>query len=275
MRTRWIGPSRSGPRWRRCAVWTGVVAVAFAASVLPASAADEPITGTAVTSGGDGASFSDWTYSSPGVLGTGTLHTDFTIDFSTSPATTSGFPVLTRSDGATLSGTGSGTVDISQTPIAVTTTFTMSNGTGLLAGVTAVIVLTGTVSGAGSTGDEFTMSGTVTTPTQVEGDVPVVEVGTECEGDVGVIIVIISDNNQYTYDLFIDGELIDSDVGIDGEEELVIEVLDDGDYLVEVDWIQDESTILNETVTVECAPDETTTPAPEAEAVVAEPGFTG
>jgi len=192
-----------------------------------------------------------------------------------------GTAVLTRSDGATLSGTGSGTVDISQTPIAVTTTFTMSNGTGLLAGVTAVIVLTGTVSGAGSTGDEFTMSGTVTTPTQVEGDVPVVEVGTECDGDVGLIIVSISDNNQYTYDLYIDGDLIDSDIGIDGEEELVIEVPEDGEYLVEVDWVQDESTILNETVTVACAADETTTPsvpaapAPEAQAVVAEPGFTG
>jgi hypothetical protein len=264
--------------WRRCAFSIGVVAVVVAASALPASAADEPITGTAVTSGGDGASFQDWTYSSPGLLGTGTIHSEFTIDFSTTPFTTSGFNVLTRSDGATLSGTGTGTVDISQSPFVVTTTSIMGNGTGALSGVTAVIVLTGTISGPGSTGDVFTMSGTVTTG---GGGVPLVGVGPECDGDVGLIVVTISDDSDFTYDIFVDGELIDSDVPIDGEEDLVIEVPDDGSYFVEVDWVEAEATILNETVAVDCAPDETTTPtvpaspAPVAEAVVAQPEFTG
>ena len=265
---------------RRCAASMGVVALVVAASALPASAADEPITGTAVTSGGDGASIQDWTYSSPGLLGTGTLHSEFTIDFTTSPLTTSGVNVLTRSDGATLSGTGTGTVDISQSPFVVTTTSIMGNGTGALEGVTAVIVLTGTVAGPGSTGDAFTMSGTVTTG---GGGVPLVDVGTECDGAVGLIVLTIADDSDFTYDLFVDGELIDSDVAIDGEEELVIEVSEDGDYFVEVDWVEAEATILNETVTVECAPDPTSptapaspaSPAVEAAAVVAAPEFTG
>src|SRR6187402_1561857 len=89
----------SKPNRRRWAVSMGVVAMVVAATGYPASAADEVLTGTAVTSGGNGSTTQEWTYSSPGVLGSGTLHTDFTIDFSTTPATTTGIPVLTRSDG--------------------------------------------------------------------------------------------------------------------------------------------------------------------------------
>ena len=151
-----------------------MVGLALTAMTMPASAAVEAITGVAVTSGGgtnpDGTLFQNMTYTSSGLLGTGTLHTDFTIDFSTSPVTTSGFPVLTRSDGATLSGTGVSTVDLSQYPYAAHGTFTLANGTGALAGVTAVIELTGFSRGPEVIGDEQTMSGTVTAPTQVPTD---------------------------------------------------------------------------------------------------------
>jgi hypothetical protein len=108
---------------------------------------------------------------------------------------------------------------------------------------------------------------------------PTAAVAAECEGELGLIVLTIADDGEFTYDIYIDGELLEADVTIDGEEELVIEV-EDGDYLVEVDWLQGEGTILEETVTVECAPDETTTTttvpaAPNPGAVVAEPDFTG
>ena len=42
--------------------------------------------------------------------------------------------------------------------------FTVTSGTGTLAGVTGEIVLTGTSRGPGAVGDVFTMTGTLTTP---------------------------------------------------------------------------------------------------------------
>jgi hypothetical protein len=268
-----IGSRRSGLRYGRQAVALGVVVLALATSAVPSAAADEVITGTAVTSGGNGSTTQEWTYSSPGLLGTGTLHTDFTIDFSTTPATTTGVPVLTRADGATLSGTGSGTVDISQFPYPVTTTFTMANGTGALAGVTAVVVLTGTSGGPGVTGDVFTMSGSLTTQGAPQ---PTAEAFAACEGETGLIVLSIADQSQETYDVFIDGFLVDPEVTDTGGEPFVYETSEDGSYPVDVYWIEGDVDILNAQVDVDCQPDATTTPtAPQAEAVRAEPTFPG
>jgi len=247
--------------------------MAVAVSVAPSAAADEVITGTAVTSGGNGSTTQDWTYSSPGLLGTGTLHTDFTIDFSTTPATTTGFPTLTRADGATLSGTGSGTVDISQVPYPVTTTFTMANGTGALAGVTAVIVLTGTSSGPGITGDVFTMSGSLSTQGAPP---PTAQATAACDGEIGLILLSIQDESDETYDVYIDGFLVDQDVTDTGEEPFAYETPEAGTYPVDVYWIEGDVDILNAEVEVDCEPDDTDTPtAPQAEPAAVQPAFAG
>jgi hypothetical protein len=273
MGTRCIDGRRPTLTYGRCVLALGVVAMALATSAVPSAAADEVITGTAVTSGGNGSTTQEWTYSSPGLLGTGTLHTDFTIDFSTSPATTTGVPVLTRADGATLSGTGSGTVDISQFPYPVTTTFTMTTGTGALAGATAVIVLTGTSGGPGVTGDVFTMSGSLSTQGSPQ---PTAEATAECEGDIGLIVLSIEDASDETYDVYIDGFLVDPDVTDTGAEPFVYETPEDGSYSVDVYWIEGDVDILDAQVAVACEPDGTSPPtAPQAEPVTAQPTLAG
>jgi hypothetical protein len=135
------------------------------------AATTEPVTGTATTSGGNGLTNTDFVYSSPGILGSGTIHNEFVLIPQPPGFRLEGTGVLTRSDGATLSGTLSGTVDISTIPVHVTGLFTVTSGTGGLAGVTGEIVTTGDPSGPpGSVGDVFTMSGTLTIPSPVPTD---------------------------------------------------------------------------------------------------------
>jgi hypothetical protein len=150
----------------------GLVAALMVAMFMVASAeaATEVVTGTATTSGGDGTTTTDFVYSSPGVLGSGTIHFDFVLIPVPSGFRTQGTGVLTRSDGATLTGTEEGTVDLSTTPFPVVIRFTATSGTGGLAGVTGEIVLTGTSRGPGAVGDVFTMTGTLTTPVPTDKD---------------------------------------------------------------------------------------------------------
>jgi hypothetical protein len=139
--------------------------------IAPAEAATEVVTGTATTTGGNGFTTTDFVYSSPGILGSGTIHNDFVLIPEPPGFRLEGTGVFTRSDGATLSGTLSGTVDLSTTPVHVTGSFIPTSGTGGLAGVTGEIVTTGDPVGPpGSVGDVFTMSGTLTIPSPVPTD---------------------------------------------------------------------------------------------------------
>ena len=135
------------------------------------AATTEPVTGTATTSGGNGLTTTDFVYSSPGILGSGTIHNEFVLIPQSPGFRLEGTGVWTRSDGATLSGTLSGTVDLSTLPVHVTGSFIPTSGTGGLAGVTGEILSTGTPLGPpGSVGDVFTLSGTLTIPSPVPTD---------------------------------------------------------------------------------------------------------
>lgn len=153
--------------------WPAVVALLVTLTTMsvasPVGAATEAVTGTATSSGGNGLTTADFVYSSPGVLGSGTIHADFVFD--PSGTRTEGTGVLTRSDGATLTGPVTSTVNANPTGgFDVVAHSTLASGSGALAGLTAEIVVTGTVAGPGSVGDVFTMTGTVTTPSPVATD---------------------------------------------------------------------------------------------------------
>ena len=131
----------------------------------------EAVTGTATSSGGNGFTTADFVYSSPGILASGTMAFDFVLIPDPPGSRTEGTGVLTRSDGAALTGAETSTVNAN--PMGgfdVVGHFTVGSGTGALAGVTGEIVLTGIVAGPGSVGDEFTMTGTLTTPSLVATD---------------------------------------------------------------------------------------------------------
>jgi hypothetical protein len=147
-----------------------LVSLVLAATVAPAGAVTEPITGTAVTSGGNGFTNTDFTYTTSGILGSGTIHNEFVLIPVTGGFRTEGTGVLTRADGATLSGTTVGSVDLTTSPIGVTGSFTVTSGTGGLTGATGEIVLTGTSRGPGVIGDVFVMTGTLTVPPAVPTD---------------------------------------------------------------------------------------------------------
>jgi hypothetical protein len=135
------------------------------------AATTETVVGTATTSGGNGISNSDFVYSTTGILGSGTIHNDFVLSPQPPGFHLQGTGVMTRSDGATLSGTLSGTVDLSTIPVHVTGSFIPTSGTGGLAGVTGEILSTGDPVGPpGSVGHVFTLSGTLTIPSPVPTD---------------------------------------------------------------------------------------------------------
>ena len=155
------------------AALVGLLVTLFALfTMVPVEAATtESVTGTAITSGGNGISNTDFVYSSSGILGSGTIHNEFVLIPQAPGFRLEGTGVLTRSDGATLSGPISGTVDLSTIPVHVTGSFIPTSGTGGLAGVTGEIVSTGDPVGPpGSVGDVFTMSGTLTIPSPVPTD---------------------------------------------------------------------------------------------------------
>jgi hypothetical protein len=157
--------------WTSRAALVGLLVMLTTISgVVPAAAATEVVTGTATTSGGNGFTTTDFVYTSSGLLGSGTFHFDFVLIAQPPGFRTQGTGVLTRSDGATLTGTTTGTVDLSTTPFPVVIHFTVTSGTGGLAGVTGEIVLTGTSRGPGAVGDVFTMTGTLTTPVPTDKD---------------------------------------------------------------------------------------------------------
>jgi hypothetical protein len=140
----------------------GLLAALMAVSMAaPAGAATEAVTGTATSSGGNGFTTADFAYSSPGVLGSGSIHSEFVLV--PDPPGALGTGVLTRSDGATLSGPLTSTVNASASGgFDVVAHFTLASGTGGLNGVTGEIVLTGNLRGPGAVGDSFTMTGTLT-----------------------------------------------------------------------------------------------------------------
>jgi hypothetical protein len=140
----------------------GLVLTLMPMSTGPAGATTtEEITGTATSSGGNGFTTADFDYTSPGILGSGTIHFDFVLIFEGGGLRTEGTGVLTRSDGATLSGTETSTVESTTSGFAVEAHFMVTSGSWEFAGFTGEIVLTGTTSGPGSIGDVFTMSGTL------------------------------------------------------------------------------------------------------------------
>ena len=150
-------------RWLRRALVSGLIATALVLSAVePAEAITVSVTGTAITSGGNGLTTQDFEYTSSGVLGSGTMHFDFVLIFEDSGLLrTEGTGVLMRSDGATLTGPETSTVDLNQEPFPVVITFEVTGGTGALAGATGEILLTGTSGGPGVVGDVFTMNGTL------------------------------------------------------------------------------------------------------------------
>src|SRR4051794_37277400 len=155
-----------------------VALVTIALAAGPSFAAD-PVTGTATVSANNGFTSSDFTYSSPGELGTGTIHTDFVLVFAPPGATTTGTAVLTRSDGSTLSGTETSTVDFGNPAFGfpVHIYLHLTSGTGAFAGATADLELVGASGGPGATSDVFTLSGTLTMPKQVPTETD------QCKGD--------------------------------------------------------------------------------------------
>ena len=161
---------RTGSRIRRSVVVLAVVAFVAALGVEPASAATETVTGTATTSGGDNISTTDFTYTSPGVLGTGSIHNEFVLIFGQNPLRTEGTGVLTRSDGSTLTLDELGTVDLNTFPYPVEIHFVITSGTGALAGASGEFVLTGTSTGPGAVGEAFSMSGSITIPSPIPTD---------------------------------------------------------------------------------------------------------
>lgn len=169
MKIPWVSRGQRGdPERRRGSIaWPGGAAVVGLLGALmtvsmatPAGAATQAVTGTATSSGGNGFTTADFAYSSPGVLGSGSIHSEFILI--PDPFGARGTGVLTRSDGATLSGPLTSTVNDVQGGFDVVAHFTLASGTGGLSGVTAEIVLTGTVRGPGSVGDTFTLTGTLT-----------------------------------------------------------------------------------------------------------------
>ncbi|MFL6203836.1 MAG: hypothetical protein ACJ739_00650, partial [Acidimicrobiales bacterium] len=164
---------RTGSPSRRSAVVLAVLAVlasVAALGVAPATAATGIVTGTATTSGGDNTSTTEFTYTSSGVLGTGSIHNEFVLVFGQSPLRTEGTGVLTRSDGSTLTLDELGTVDLSRFPYPVEIHFVVTAGTGALAGASGEIVLTGTSTGPGAVGEAFSMTGGITLPSPIPSD---------------------------------------------------------------------------------------------------------
>ena len=130
----------------------------------------ETVTGTAIVTGGNATSTGDFVYTTTGILGSGTYHTDFVLDLGLPIFHFQGTGVFTRSDGATLSGTASGTVEFISGSSHVTSSFIPTSGTGGLAGVTGEILSVGNPSPPPSIGAVFTLSGTLTIPSAVPTD---------------------------------------------------------------------------------------------------------
>jgi hypothetical protein len=149
----------------------GVAGATSSPAPAPEGAVTEVVTGTATSSGGDGFTTADFVYSSPGILGSGTMHFEFVLISDPPGSRTEGTGVLTRSDGATLTGIETSIVNTNPAGgFDVVAHFTVTSGTGGLAGATGEIVLTGNVAGPGSVGDVFTMTGILTIPSPVAAD---------------------------------------------------------------------------------------------------------
>ncbi len=136
-----------------------------------AQAATFPISGTTTLTGGNGFTNSEFTYDSPGILGTGTMVTEFTVfvDATSGLVHVSGTFVLTRMDGATLTGPFTATVGpiYEPQPWPVTGIHVVTAGTGEFAGATGEITISGTI---GEPGTTATMSGTLNIPRPVPTD---------------------------------------------------------------------------------------------------------
>ncbi len=90
---------------------------------------------------------------------------------------------------------------------------------------------------------------------------PTASADVSCRNDEGYIHVSIVDDFSTTYDVVIGGIVVDpaitdTDGGVNTYGPYA-----DGDYLVEVEWLDEEVNILEETVTIDCIPDGTTTTA--------------
>jgi hypothetical protein len=167
----------SGGRVSKVVFGVVVMTLLFVFSAASAGASTQPVTGTATTSNGDGFTTKDFTYSSPGLLGSGTIHFafDLTLVRNTPPNPLfefliNGTGVLTRSDGATLAGTETGTIAVTVSPFPVVIHLAVTSATGGLAGTTGELDLTGGIAVPDSIGDEFAMTGSLTTPAPTPSD---------------------------------------------------------------------------------------------------------
>jgi len=147
-----------------------LVAACIAVTLLtcaPAGASPPPagVSGTAVTTSNE-LGTTDFSYSTAGPLGSGTIHNDYTFTLQPPGLVTSGTAVLTRSDGATLSGITTGTVDFSTLPgpLAVVIQLHLTSGTGAFADASADLTLTGMSAGPGHIGESFALAGTFAAP---------------------------------------------------------------------------------------------------------------
>ena len=144
----------------------GLVLTLFGAPFVDPAAADtESITGTTTTIAGNRLYSNEFSYSSPGVLGSGTIHTDYTVSFVPNGFVNVGSFVLTRSDGATtLHGTSTGTGNPTTIPFLVVIRLVVTSGTADFAGATGEIVLTGLTTGPTALGEVADMTGSLTLP---------------------------------------------------------------------------------------------------------------
>ena len=109
----------------------------------------------------------------------------------------------------------------------------------------------------------------------------------ECGEEGATILVQIEDNFSTTYDVFIDEVLVDDDVTDSDGGVYEYGPYADGVHNVRVFWNDGEEDILDEDLTVACAPEETTstttsttaptptTEPPSAAPVVVAPTYTG
>jgi hypothetical protein len=126
--------------------------------------------------------------------------------------------------------------------------------------------------------------GALTAPVSAQEAPPTADAFAECVEGEGFIQVEIVDDFSTVYNVYIDDVLVDEEVTDSDEGFYTYGPFEDGVYNVRVEWLEDETDILDTDVTVDCVPDETTTTtaaptttttAPAAAAATAAPRFTG
>ena len=89
-------------------------------------------------------------------------------------------------------------------------------------------------------------------------EAPGAEAASTCDPEA-LILVGIDDVGEDTFDVYIDGELVDEGVTGSGEDVYAYGPVDDGTYNVVVTWLDGDEDILDTDVAVDCGPEPTTT----------------